>query len=440
MKRQMIRGDRRLQCCKHKNFAARADLENRTAAIADVQIPSTVERDPRRDAHPFDPLLGAPIGRYFVNRPVVAARHKQIAISIQRQSRRIDQRRDKRLYAVVRGHLIKRHRNRLPARPAERHINIPFEIDRRIPDGMQVVCDLQSDRHRMRRALSVSVCDAHRSVARAIRHAHNHAILGDQHQSRIRLAEIHIRPRTNARRKPAPANHHFTAGNCRRRSYTFNVRHAVFFRGRPKSKFHSKSINLKCSAKRSRIAAYTPAAQSSAMMPQPPGSISRRRNGYGFQISKILKNMNPSSRYFQFTRLSAVKIANVDKSICECRFGSAIGISGSTSVKCCPATSSITTHCGSLMPEYAAAFPAAHTPIAPSTNSNANAQKIGRISSVLWMSLPGTRKCLSMKRASDKTWNGDSPASDVGRKKKIAQITIVATPTSEPSVPGALPR
>ena len=45
-----------------------------------------------------------------------------------------------------------------------------------------------------------------------------------------------------------------------------------------------------------------------------------------------------------------------------------------------------------------------------------------------------------MKRASDKTWNGDNPASDVGRKKKIAQSTIVATPTSEPKVPGALPR
>ena len=89
--------------------------------------------------------------------------------------------------------------------------------------------------------------------------------------------------------------------------------------------------------------------------------------------------------------------------MCECRFGSAIGISGSTSVKCWPATSSITTNCGSLMPEYAAAALELHTPIAPSTNSNANAQKIGRISSVLWMSLPGTRKCLSMKRASDKT-------------------------------------
>ena len=53
------------------------------------------------------------------------------------------------------------------------------------------------------------------------------------------------------------------------------------------------------------------------------------------------------------------------------------------------------------------------------------------------MSLPGTRKCLSMKRASVKTWNGDSPASDVGRKKKIAHSTIVPTPTSDPSVPGA---
>ena len=100
-------------------------------------------------------------------------------------------------------------------------------------------------------------------------------------------------------------------------------------------------------------------------------------------MSKIRKNKNPKSRYFQFTRLSAVKIANVDKSMCECRFGSAMGISGSNRVKCCPATSSITTNCGSLIPAYAAALVELHTPIAPRITNSTAALKIGNHSIVL---------------------------------------------------------
>ena len=38
MKRQVIRRDRRLHRGEHKNFAARADFENRSAAVADVKI------------------------------------------------------------------------------------------------------------------------------------------------------------------------------------------------------------------------------------------------------------------------------------------------------------------------------------------------------------------------------------------------------------------
>src|SRR5258707_1329317 len=53
------------------------------------------------------------------------------------------------------------------------------------------------------------------------------------------------------------------------------------------------------------------------------------------------------------------------------------------------------------------------------------------------MSLPGTRKCLSMNRASDSTCSGDNPASEVGRRKKTALKTIVMTPTIDPYVPGA---
>src|SRR6202030_3431074 len=113
------------------------------------------------------------------------------------------------------------------------------------------------------------------------------------------------------------------------------------------------------------------------------GRFSSRRTGNGFQISNILKNTNPNSKYFQFTRLKAEKIAKVDRSMCECRFGSAMGVSGSNRVKCCPATSSITTNCGSLIPAYAAALVELHTPIAPRITNSTAALKIGNHSIVL---------------------------------------------------------
>src|ERR1051326_3302688 len=61
------------------------------------------------------------------------------------------------------------------------------------------------------------------------------------------------------------------------------------------------------------------------MIPVPPGSASRRRRGNGFTMSKLRKSIKPASMYFQFT-------------------GTAIN------AIIWPATSSITTNPGSLMP------------------------------------------------------------------------------------------
>src|SRR5260370_12793246 len=130
MKRQMVRGERWLQRSKHKNLAARADFENRTAAVADVEIFRVIERDPGGDAHAFNPLLGAAFGRHAMDSAVMTARNEEIAGAIDSQSRRIDQRSNERLDAVIRRDSVKRNRNALPSRSAEGHINIPVGIDR----------------------------------------------------------------------------------------------------------------------------------------------------------------------------------------------------------------------------------------------------------------------------------------------------------------------
>src|SRR6267154_860636 len=101
MKRQVIRGQGRLERCEDKNLAARTDLEYRAAAIPDVQIFRMVERDARRDAHTLNPLLGAAFRRDSMNGAVMAARDKQIAGPVHGQARWINQRSDKRLDAVI---------------------------------------------------------------------------------------------------------------------------------------------------------------------------------------------------------------------------------------------------------------------------------------------------------------------------------------------------
>src|ERR1700676_2432601 len=67
VKRQVIRGDGRLQRGEHKNFALGTDLENRAAAISDKQISFWIKGQSGGDAHAFDPLLAAAVRRGAIN-------------------------------------------------------------------------------------------------------------------------------------------------------------------------------------------------------------------------------------------------------------------------------------------------------------------------------------------------------------------------------------
>src|ERR1700675_636629 len=70
---KMVRGHGRLERGEDENLAFGRDLENCSAAIADIETSSLVERDSRGDAHAFDPLHRASVGRNAVNRAVLAA-------------------------------------------------------------------------------------------------------------------------------------------------------------------------------------------------------------------------------------------------------------------------------------------------------------------------------------------------------------------------------
>src|SRR5579862_1301833 len=71
--RQMVRGDGRLERRENENLSVGPDLENRAAAVAHVEAAVPIERDSGRDAHAFDPLDRAAVGRNAMDRAVVAA-------------------------------------------------------------------------------------------------------------------------------------------------------------------------------------------------------------------------------------------------------------------------------------------------------------------------------------------------------------------------------
>src|SRR5581483_10256456 len=98
----------------------------------------------------------------------------------------------------------------------------------------------------------------------------------------------------------------------------------------------------KCSRSCITISAKIPAATSSKTIPLPPGSFSSCRTGGGFTISNPRKSIKPASRVFHDTGTNRKVIH-------------------------CPATSSMTTNCGSLVAEAFATRVAAGMPSAIAT-------------------------------------------------------------------------
>src|SRR5665213_1637319 len=71
--RQVIGGNGRLNRCEYEDLAVGINFENCAAAIADKKIALRVKCETCGDAHAFDPLLRAAVGRNAVNGAVMAA-------------------------------------------------------------------------------------------------------------------------------------------------------------------------------------------------------------------------------------------------------------------------------------------------------------------------------------------------------------------------------
>src|ERR1700691_1084503 len=176
--RQVIRGEGRLDGGEDKYFAVGSDFENRAAAIADVEAAAFVERKAGGDAHAFDPLHCAAVGRDAMHGAVVAAGNEEIAVAINREAGGVHHFGDEGFYYVARGDFVKRDGNFLSALAAEGDVDIAFRVYRRTGDGMQIVGNLRAERHGKWHAFDAAHAHADCSSPRAIGDARDQKIFG----------------------------------------------------------------------------------------------------------------------------------------------------------------------------------------------------------------------------------------------------------------------
>src|SRR5262249_25108618 len=117
----------------------------------------------------------------------------------------------------------------LPARTAERDVDIAFSVHYRIGDGMKIVGDLQSNRDRKWLALLCPGEHAYCPRACTFRDADYEALRAAERDSRFRFAKTDQRPDEAAGDEAAAANFHFAARNGGGWHHTFDARHSVFF-------------------------------------------------------------------------------------------------------------------------------------------------------------------------------------------------------------------
>src|SRR5579872_2160907 len=108
-KREVIRGNRRLQCGEYIDLPRTADLEDRSTAVAHVEVLFVIECKAGRNAHPLRVYGHISVRRYLVDDAIVAAGDIEYAFAIEGNSRGIHDIGDKRLQVVIRIQAVHRY-------------------------------------------------------------------------------------------------------------------------------------------------------------------------------------------------------------------------------------------------------------------------------------------------------------------------------------------
>jgi hypothetical protein len=225
--RQVVCSERWFQRGENKNFAFRINFENRAAAIADVKIPGFVEGEAGGDAHAFDPLHRAAIGRNAVNSSVVAAGNEKKTVAIDGEAGGIHHFRDEGLDGVGGSDFVKGDGNFLAALAAEGDVGVALGVDRGTGNGMQVIGDLRAERDWEWRAFGGSHFYAQRAAFSAFGNARDEERVTGEDQAAFGTAKFDERASVIARAESAAANGEFAAGKRGLRFHRVNFRGAV---------------------------------------------------------------------------------------------------------------------------------------------------------------------------------------------------------------------
>src|SRR5262249_6707401 len=156
-----------------ENLAVGADFENRAAAVANVKVLVAIERDPGGNAHTLHKHAHVAVGRNLVDEAVGASGDVHHSLTVQRHARSIHQVVDERLHSEVQINLVNGDRDLLPARSAERGVDIAERIYGRIGHRMQAVGHKHSDVASPGIAGQFAAFDHQFPGSRAFRHASN---------------------------------------------------------------------------------------------------------------------------------------------------------------------------------------------------------------------------------------------------------------------------
>ncbi len=263
----------------------------------------------------------------------------------------------------------------MPALSAEGDVDVSVRIHRGIAHRMQVVRDLHAQRHRKRRAFHAAHAHAHCAARRAFGNLGDQQIVRGHHQAGFGWAELHLRARVIAHRKPVAPDGKLASRQGCRWFYAFNSWRSVhlceqssFFPGRDQTEPSAPALPTSNHISGLRAGTTIPGLHSrGARYPQTDRGINPR--------DPIVRHDSQSARQtFRLPRGSWLPNIEYSKKYkTQHQIFPVNGRERQQISKKLPETSSMTTQLGSFFCRYFAARSAAQTPTIASSSATAAA-------------------------------------------------------------------
>src|SRR5271165_744046 len=138
---QVISGDAGLECGEDEDLLVTSDFEDRSTAVAHVEILFAIKGDARGDSHTLGVSGHGAVGSDAVDGAVVARGDIHLSLAVEGYGGRIHHLGHEGLDRVVRIDLENRDGNFLPARAGERCVDVAFGVESGIGDRVKTIGD-----------------------------------------------------------------------------------------------------------------------------------------------------------------------------------------------------------------------------------------------------------------------------------------------------------